>query len=328
MPPSLGCTTCIDYTPRGERLPLRTGAEFERLARRLLGKSIALVLGGGGARGVSHLGFLKAFEERGIPVDIVGGTSIGSFVGAIYANNLTWKTTYDIVRHFSLQLSPRKFLLDITYPWLSLTTGRRFNRLLQKAFGDSHLDDTWIEYYCAVTNLSQKATPKILTRGTAWDIVRASMSFVGFVPPLWKDGELLIDGCYSNNNPVSHAAALNADIIFAIDVGIDMTIDADDWGAELSAWSMILNRFFPNKRNPPRYSWVMEILTQAVSEADLHITKGMANCYYTRPPVGMYRATDFASFDKIFHIGYGHAIRWLDDLEKNGKLDRICVSKQ
>ncbi|KAJ1542141.1 phosphatidylcholine and lysophosphatidylcholine phospholipase [Cladochytrium tenue] len=60
-------------------------SDFARLARRLLNKSIGLVLGGGGARGIAHVGIIKAFEEAGIPIDMVGGTSIGSFVGGIYA---------------------------------------------------------------------------------------------------------------------------------------------------------------------------------------------------------------------------------------------------
>ncbi|KAJ1569876.1 phosphatidylcholine and lysophosphatidylcholine phospholipase, partial [Nowakowskiella sp. JEL0078] len=62
-------------------------SDFSRLARRLLNRSVGLVLGGGGARGVAHVGVIRALEEAGIPIDIVGGTSIGSFVGGLYAKN-------------------------------------------------------------------------------------------------------------------------------------------------------------------------------------------------------------------------------------------------
>jgi hypothetical protein len=60
-------------------------SDFARLSRRLLSKTVGLVLGGGGARGIAHVGIIRALEEHGIPVDMVGGTSIGSFVGGLYA---------------------------------------------------------------------------------------------------------------------------------------------------------------------------------------------------------------------------------------------------
>ncbi|KAJ9602170.1 phosphatidylcholine and lysophosphatidylcholine phospholipase [Cladophialophora chaetospira] len=315
--------------PLDARSPLlHPSADFQRLARRILGKSIALVLGGGGARGISHLGVLKALEENGIPIDVIGGTSIGAFVGAIYGSHLNWASTFDSVRRWSLQLAPWRFLLDLTYPWLSVTTGRRFNNLLLEIFEDMRIDDTWLEYYCAVTNLSRQASSKIMTTGTAWDAIRASMSFVGFVPPLWKDGELLLDGCYSNNVPISYSVQLKADTIFAVDVGPDKTIHATAWGTELSTWSMMLKRFFRSKHDPPDYGWVVEILTEAMSQADLNITKGMQNCHYTNPPVGMYRGQDFANFDDIFQIGYNHAINWLDQLKRDGKLDKMFLPKE
>jgi predicted acylesterase/phospholipase RssA len=314
--------------PQTSPLPLlHPDADLKRIARRLLGRSVALVLGGGGARGVAHLGILKAFEEYGIPVDIVGGTSIGAFVGAVYSSNLTWQKTYAIVRNLGRQLSPRHFLLDLTYPWISMTTGRKFNRLIRDTFQDLDIEDHWIEYYCSVTNLSRQASSQVCSRGTAWDVIRASMSVVGFVPPLWRNNELLLDGCYSSNVPVSYAVQLRANTIFAIDVGLDNSVSAAswrNWGTELSAWSMMVRRFLaPDRSDPPSYSWVVEFLTEAMSKADLRITKEMENCHYTRVPVGMFRAKDFASFDAIYEVGYQHAVQWLAELKGAGKLDKL-----
>jgi predicted acylesterase/phospholipase RssA/CRP-like cAMP-binding protein len=309
--------------------PLRApSADFDRLARRILGKSIALVLGGGGARGVAHLGVVKALEENGIPVDIIGGTSMGSYIGAVMAKSLSWEVTLETTRHISLQLRPWKFLLDITYPWLAITTGRRFNNLIKADFHNMDLEDTWLEYYCSVTNLSSQATSKVYASGSAWEAIRASMSYVGFVPPLWKDGELVMDGCYSNNVPISHAAALKADTIFAIDVGPDKTISTPSWGNELSSWSMIIRKYFPSKTHPPQYQEVVEILSEAQSQADLRISSAMANCHYTRMPVGMYKAIEFAKFDEIYEIGYAHATQWLKTLRVEGKLGNLCLPTQ
>jgi lysophospholipid hydrolase len=91
--------------------------DFHRLARRLCGKSIGLVLGGGGARGISHVGVIKALEEAGIPIDIVGGTSIGAFIGALYARDADIVPMYGRAKNFAGRMgSMWRFVLDLTYP--------------------------------------------------------------------------------------------------------------------------------------------------------------------------------------------------------------------
>jgi lysophospholipid hydrolase len=91
--------------------------DFHRLARRLCGKSIGLVLGGGGARGISHVGVIKALEEAGIPIDIVGGTSIGAFIGALYARDADIVPMYGRAKKFAGRMgSMWRFVLDLTYP--------------------------------------------------------------------------------------------------------------------------------------------------------------------------------------------------------------------
>jgi lysophospholipid hydrolase len=91
--------------------------DFHRLARRLCGKSVGLVLGGGGARGISQIGIIRALEEAGIPVDIVGGTSIGAFIGALYAWDADVVPMYGRAKKFAGRMgSMWRFALDLTYP--------------------------------------------------------------------------------------------------------------------------------------------------------------------------------------------------------------------
>lgn len=91
--------------------------DFHRLARRLCGKSVGLVLGGGGARGIAHVGIIRALEEAGIPIDIVGGTSIGSFIGALYAWDADVVPMYGRAKKFAGRMgSIWRFALDLTYP--------------------------------------------------------------------------------------------------------------------------------------------------------------------------------------------------------------------
>jgi lysophospholipid hydrolase len=91
--------------------------DFHRLARRLCGRSVGLVLGGGGARGISQIGIIRALEEAGIPIDIVGGTSIGSFIGALYAWDADVVPMYGRAKKFAGRMgSMWRFALDLTYP--------------------------------------------------------------------------------------------------------------------------------------------------------------------------------------------------------------------
>ena len=91
--------------------------DFHRLARRLCGKTVGLVLGGGGARGITQVGVIRALEEEGIPIDIVGGTSIGAFVGGLYARDADIVPVYGWAKKFAGRMASLwRFVLDMTYP--------------------------------------------------------------------------------------------------------------------------------------------------------------------------------------------------------------------
>jgi lysophospholipid hydrolase len=123
-------------------------SDFARVARRLLNKSVGLVLGGGGARGLSHIGIIRALEEAGIPIDMVGGTSIGSFVGGLYARENDHVSVFGRGKMFSGQVASKwRQILDLTYPVTSMFTGHAFNRAVWKCFSDTLIEDCWLPYY-------------------------------------------------------------------------------------------------------------------------------------------------------------------------------------
>ncbi|XP_068606606.1 patatin-like phospholipase domain-containing protein 6 [Brachionichthys hirsutus] len=180
-------------------------SDFSRLARVLTGNSIALVLGGGGARGCSHVGVIKAMEEAGIPVDIVGGTSIGSFIGALYAEERSAVRTKQRAREWSKAMnSVFKTVLDLTYPITSMFSGSAFNTSIYKVFQDKQIEDLWLPYFNVTTDITASAM-RVHQDGGLWRYVRASASYTPYLPPLCdpKDGHLLVDGCYVNNVPGS-----------------------------------------------------------------------------------------------------------------------------
>lgn len=299
--------------------------DFHRLARRLCGKSVGLVLGGGGARGIAQVGIIRAMEEAGIPIDIVGGTSIGAFIGALYARHADVVPIFGLAKKFAGRMASMwRFALDLTYPSASYTTGHEFNRGIFKTFGKTQIEDFWLEYYCNTTNISKSRT-EFHTSGYAWRYVRASMSLAGLLPPLCDEGSMLLDGGYIDNLTVSHMKSLGVDIIFAIDVG---SLDDDvpqAFGDTLSGMWAFFNRWNPlsSVPNPPTLAEIQARLAYVSSVDALERAKTMAGCFYMRPPIDDYGTLDFGKFDEIYQLGYKHGQEFLQKLREEGMLPMI-----
>ncbi|KAL5601139.1 hypothetical protein BROUX41_005944 [Berkeleyomyces rouxiae] len=305
------------YTPE-----LPSKGDFNRLARRLCGKSVGLVLGGGGARGIAQIGIIRALEEAGIPVDLIGGTSIGSFVGALYARHADVVPMFGLAKKFAGRMaSIWRFALDLTYPTSSYTTGHEFNRGIFKIFGNTQIEDFWLEYYCNTTNIS-KSRQEIHTSGYAWRYIRASMSLAGLLPPLCDEGSMLLDGGYIDNLTVAHMKSLGAAIIFAVDVGALDDNTPQTYGDSLSGLWTFLNRWNPlsSQPNPPTLSEIQARLAYVSSVDALERAKTMPGCIYMRPPIDDYGTLDFGKFSEIYDLGHRFGTEFLAQLRKEGKL--------
>ncbi|KAH8802914.1 hypothetical protein F5884DRAFT_490252 [Xylogone sp. PMI_703] len=299
--------------------------DFHRLARRLCGKSIGLVLGGGGARGISHVGIIKAIEEAGIPIDIVGGTSIGAFIGALYARDADVVPMYGRAKQFAGRMgSIWRFALDLTYPSVSYTTGHEFNRGIFKAFGKTQIEDFWLEFYCNTTNIS-KSRSEIHTSGYAWRYVRASMSLAGLLPPLCDEGSMLLDGGYVDNLTVAHMKSLGADVVFAIDVGALDDDTPQTFGDTLSGFWAFVNRWnpFSSFPNPPTLAEIQARLAYVSSVDALERAKTTPGCLYMRPPIDAYGTLDFGKFDEIYEVGYKFGQEFLEKIREQGILPLV-----
>ncbi|KAL8828611.1 MAG: hypothetical protein Q9191_002492 [Dirinaria sp. TL-2023a] len=296
--------------------------DFHRLARRLCGKSVGLVLGGGGARGISQIGVIRALEEAGIPIDIVGGTSIGAFIGALYARDADIVPMYGRTKKFAGRMgSMWRFALDLTYPSASYTTGHEFNRGIYKTFGNSQIEDFWLEFYCNTTNIS-KSRCEIHTSGYVWRYVRASMSLAGLIPPLCDEGSMLLDGGYVDNLTVAHMKSLGADVIFAVDVGSLDDQHPQAFGDSLSGAWALLNRWnpFSSYPNPPTLSEIQARLAYVSSVDALERAKQMPGCLYIRPEIDPYGTLEFGKFDEIYKVGYECGKAFLGRLRERGML--------
>jgi predicted acylesterase/phospholipase RssA/CRP-like cAMP-binding protein len=302
--------------------------DLHRLARRLCGRSVGLVLGGGGARGIAHIGIIRALEESGIPIDIIGGTSIGAFIGALYARDADAVPMYGRAKKFAGRMgSMWRFALDLTYPAASYTTGHEFNRGIFKTFGDSQIEDFWLTFYCNTTNIS-KSRPEIHNSGYAWRYVRASMSLAGLIPPICDEGNMLLDGGYIDNLTVAHMKSLGADLVFAVDVGAPDDVTPQAFGDSLSGFWTLVNRWNPFSAtpNPPTLSDIQARLAYVSSVDALERAKNTPGCLYMRPPIDAYGTLEFGKFDEIYEVGYNYAKEFVSKMRSDADLESVMNS--
>uniref|UniRef100_Q6ZV29-3 Isoform 3 of Patatin-like phospholipase domain-containing protein 7 n=1 Tax=Homo sapiens TaxID=9606 RepID=Q6ZV29-3 len=278
-------------------------SDFSRLARVLTGNAIALVLGGGGARGCAQVGVLKALAECGIPVDMVGGTSIGAFVGALYSEERNYSQMRIRAKQWAEGMtSLMKAALDLTYPITSMFSGAGFNSSIFSVFKDQQIEDLWIPYFAITTDITASAM-RVHTDGSLWWYVRASMSLSGYMPPLCdpKDGHLLMDGGYINNLPADVARSMGAKVVIAIDVGSRDETDLTNYGDALSGWWLLWKRWNPlaTKVKVLNMAEIQTRLAYVCCVRQLEVVKSSDYCEYLRPPIDSYSTLDFGKFNEI-----------------------------
>ncbi|TSV94880.1 Patatin-like phospholipase domain-containing protein 7 [Bagarius yarrelli] len=303
-------------------------SDFSRLARMLTGNAIALVLGGGGARGCSQVGIIRALCEAGIPVDLVGGTSVGSLMGALFAEERTYSRMRVRARDWALDFgSMFKKILDLTYPVTSMFTGASFNSSISALFKNKQIEDLWLPYFNITTDITASAMrvhtdgqSLIIIRsclslgrnvnlafryisGSLWRYVRASMSLSGYLPPLCdpKDAHLLMDGGYINNLPADVARSMGAKVVIAIDVGSQDETNLTNYGDSLSGWWLLWKRLNPlaEKVKVLNMAEIQTRLAYVCCVRQLELVKDSDYCEYIRPAIDRYGTLDFNKFDEI-----------------------------
>ncbi|KAM7392123.1 hypothetical protein PAMP_022756 [Pampus punctatissimus] len=306
-------------------------SDFSRLARILTGNSIALVLGGGGARGCSQVGILRALKEAGIPIDMVGGTSIGSFMGALYAEEKSNSRMRVRAREWAMDMTSLfKRVVDLTYPVTSMFSGASFNSSISSIFKGKQIEDLWLPYFNITTDITA-STMRVHTDGSLWRYVRASMSLSGYLPPLCdpKDGHLLMDGGYINNLPADVARSMGAKVVIAIDVGSQDETNLTNYGDSLNGWWLLWKRFNPlaEKVKVLNMAEIQTRLAYVCCVRQLELVKDSEYCEYIRPPIDRYGTLEFGKFDEIAEVGYQHGKTLFDVWQRSGVVDSMLKDR-
>lgn len=207
-------TECIDpwrvTVARGDRL----ADDLRPLGARLAGRSIGLVLSGGGARAMSHIGVLLELEEAGLRIDRVAGSSLGAIVGAVYAAGASAPELAE--RGYSALVRGRPFS-DYTVPSKALTRGRRHLRLLQEHLGDLLIEELPRGFQCVSADLRTRRL-WVHTRGSVALAAAASSRIPVLFPPIVDGPRLLVDGGVLDNMPVQLLADRDEGPLIAVNV--------------------------------------------------------------------------------------------------------------
>lgn len=181
--------------------------------------SIGLALGSGSARGLSHVGILKALDEAEIPIHYIAGTSIGALIGAVYAageieafESFLHEVDWKIIASYC----------DFVLPRLGLLQGDKIYRLMEKFLPKQTFEDLHIPLATVATNLVTGEEVRF-TSGDLYPAVRASMSMPGILQPLKIDNRYLVDGALVNPVPVNAVREMGADLVIAVDLLNDVT---------------------------------------------------------------------------------------------------------
>ena len=177
-------------------------------------KTIGLALSGGGARGFAHVGVVKAFEDHGIPIDCVAGTSAGSFVGAAIAAGLS----ADKLREFGDGFNWFK-ISGLSYSTRGLLSNARMKSFIERHMDSLRFEDLKIPFAAVACDLETGSEVVLKGEGDVSEAVRASCAIPGvFAPVPDANGRLLVDGGVVSPVPVNALKQFGPDIIVAVDL--------------------------------------------------------------------------------------------------------------
>lgn len=205
---------------------------------------IGVALGGGGARGIAHIGVLNVLEAESIPVDLLAGTSMGGIIAAPYA--LGYPAHQIAAEAMRLGSSLNKLLRFVDWQLTSkgLLQGQSILAYLGQQLGDETTFDQLKRPLALIAVDLNSGREVVLDSGVVKDAVRATMAIPGIIAPVELDGAKLVDGGILNNVPADVARNMGADVVIAVDVSVGRLIA--DPGSGFSAEQAISSAVLPS----------------------------------------------------------------------------------
>ena len=300
-------TACPVFTHHHVRL--NSDQDIRRLARRLTGRALGLVLGGGGARGYAHIGVIRALEELGLPIDLIGGTSMGAIMGGLYALEMEPVAIMEAAKRFG---SARQ-LKDYTLPFVALFASKKVTNIFRALFEEVQIEDLWRPFFCVSSNLTQ-AKPVVHRQGPMWKYVRASSALPGIFSPVLDNGDILVDGVSMDNLPVEDMRDLTeGGPVIAVNIVPEYDLqERYDFGYNVSGWQILWSKLNPFAQ-PVRPPSIVATLLRAREVNDVYrrqFKRSLVDLYLS-PSLDQFPLLDFSRSTEIAEVGYQEARRAL-----------------
>jgi len=315
MPPQTASWIEALAPTRHHHVAWQNDADFSRLARMASGRSVGLVLGGGGAKGFAHIGVLRALAEAGIPVDMIGGSSMGSIIAGLCALGWDSQRMTEVSRDIFLTQNPFR---ELTLPLISIVRCRKVDKVLRSVYGERLIEDLPLRFFSTSSNLSTCAL-KVHRSGPLWKAVRMSCSLPVIMAPVPFEGEVHLDGGVLNNLPCDIMRA-EAGYVIAVDVDTqgEMVVDFDEFP---SPWKVIWDKITRRRSSHPTPNIVDLTLATFRASNRMHVARAKECAdLCIDPPVAGIGMMAFSRVDEVVQIGYDCARKILARLPKDSPL--------
>ncbi|HEV7671237.1 MAG TPA: patatin-like phospholipase family protein [Thermoanaerobaculia bacterium] len=288
---------------RHHHVRLDRSADVDRVASFLAGRPVGLVLGGGGARSFAHIGVIRALEEAGIPIDRIGGTSMGGIIAAQYARGYTWQEMLDLNRRGWVEMKPHKLY---TLPLISLLSSRIAHKMLDMMYGDDEIEDLWLGFYCVSANMTR--TERCIHRqGSVHFAVGCSMAIPGVTPPIFgAEGDLLVDGGVLDNLPTGVMRSHGPGPIIAVDVSATVDLETDpSYRRTPGPWEILKDRLRRRAKVRPFPNILRIVQRSALLASDVYAKQSKPDVeLYLDLPMEGYDMFDMDALPALAEFGY------------------------
>jgi len=290
-------------------------------------KKVALVLSGGGARGIAHIGVIEELEKRGYEINSIAGTSMGALVGGMYAAGKLeeyreWMCSLDKMKVFSL--------VDFTFSADGIVKGDKVLNAIKDFVPDTNIEDLKIAYSATAADI-ENHKEIVYRTGSLYEAIRASIAIPMVITPVIKENAIIVDGGVVNNLPISNVKRNNGDLLVAVYVNanvetIKLKVSKKEEKEKKSVYLKKLNEFYEHvniispklKKEKIGYFTLIDkaIVSASLQLVQFSIEKNPPDILVniSRDTCGTY---DFYRAEELVEIGRQSAIKMLNEFEKS-----------
>jgi NTE family protein len=296
-----GAEAWLSHFPHSQILHVREAdtSDYERVLRLISRSSVCMVLSGGGARALAHIGAIQALEEEGVPIDAIAGTSMGALIAALSAKGVKANEIRNRMRRHLIENNP---IREYTLPFVSLVRGRKLTRMFKEACEEARVEDLWKTFFCVSADLTTGAAV-VHRSGPLWRALRASSAIPGLFPPVMEEGQVLVDGGIVDNMPTATMRSLNRGPVIGVDVSSTRALAPCDIAIEQKSWLWLL---MGGRNKTPSMAQVL-MSSGTIGSVSQRSSAHAATDLLVEPCLDGIGTLSFSALDKAVEAGY-HAM--------------------